>query len=82
VILPETACPSQIIGRRTEAEEEREHTHAIQNGQRFRAGAGGAIPVLKRTFKPDRCLFRGYRHFAAGVGCAVFCHNLVLLALR
>jgi hypothetical protein len=38
--------------------------------------------VLKRAFKLNRCLFKGYKHFAASVGCAVFCHNLVLLALR
>lgn len=67
-------------GRRTEAEEEREHTDAFQDGQRFRAGVEGTISVLKRAFKLNRCLFKGYKHFAASVGCAVFCHNLVLLA--
>jgi len=67
-------------GRRTEAEEEREHTDAFQDGQRFRAGVEGTISVLKRAFKLNRCLFKGYKNFAASVGCAVFCHNLVLLA--
>ena len=67
-------------GRRTEAEQAREHGDAFQAGQRFRAGVEGSISVLKRAFKLNRCLFKGYKHFAASVGCAVFCHNLVLLA--
>lgn len=69
-------------GRRTAAEEEREHSDAFQAGQRFRAGVEGSISVLKRAFKLNCCLFKGYRHFASSVGCAVFCHNLVLLAQR
>lgn len=67
-------------GRRTKAEEDREHGDAFQAGQRFRAGVEGSISVLKRAFKLNRCLFKGYKHFASSVGCAVFCHNLVLLA--
>jgi len=67
-------------GRRTSAEAAREHHDAFQAGQRFRAGVEGSISVLKRAFKLNRCLFKGYKHFAASVGCAVFCHNLVLLA--
>ena len=67
-------------GRRTSAEAAREHHEAFQAGQRFRAGVEGSISVLKRAFKLNRCLFKGYKHFAASVGCAVFCHNLVLLA--
>lgn len=67
-------------GRRTRAEEAREHGGAFQAGQRFRAGVEGSISVLKRAYKLNRCLFKGYKHFAASVGCAVFCHNLVLLA--
>ena len=69
-------------GRRTKAEEEREHGDAFQDGQRFRAGVEGTISVLKRAFKLNRCLFKGFNHFATSVGCAVFCHNLVLLAQR
>jgi IS5 family transposase len=67
-------------GRRTSAEAAREYHDAFQAGQRFRAGVEGSISVLKRAFKLNRCLFKGYKHFAASVGCAVFCHNLVLLA--
>lgn len=67
-------------GRRTKAEEDREHGGAFQAGQRFRAGVEGSISVLKRAYKLNRCLFKGYKHFASSVGCAVFCHNLVLLA--
>lgn len=69
-------------GRRSEAEAAREHSDAFQAGQRFRAGVEGSISVLKRAFKLNRCLFKGFKNFAASVGCAVFCHNLVLLAQR
>ena len=69
-------------GRRTHAEVEREHADDFQDGQRFRAGVEGTISVLKRAFKLNRCLFKGYKNFAASVGCAVFCHNLILLARR
>ena len=48
--------------------------------QGFRAGIEGTISVLKRAFRLARCLFRGFRHFAAAVGLSVFCHNLVVLA--
>lgn len=66
-------------GRRTQAEEAREHSEDFASGQRFRAGVEGSISVLKRAYKLNRCLFKGYKHFASSVGCAVFCHNLVLL---
>jgi len=69
-------------GRRTKAEEAREHGEDFQAGQGFRAGVEGSISVLKRAYKLNRCLFRGYKHFASSVGCAVFCHNLVLLTQR
>ena len=67
-------------GRLTEEQSAREHTKEFQDGQRFRSGAEGSISVLKRAFKLHRCLFKGIKNFAASVGCAVFCHNLVLLA--
>jgi IS5 family transposase len=67
-------------GRRTEEESERESTEEFKAGQRFRAGIEGTISVLKRAFKLKRCLFRGFKNYAASLGCAVFCHNLVLLA--
>jgi len=67
-------------GRRNRAEEEREHGEAFQAGQRFRAGVEGTISVLKRAFKMFRCLFKGFKNYACSVGCAVFSHNLVLLA--
>ena len=66
-------------GRRTTEETEREHTKAFRLGQRFRAGIEGAISVLKRGYKLGRCLFKGIRNFASSIGCAVFCHNLVVL---
>ena len=67
-------------GRLTQAQHAREHTGEFQDGQRFRSGIEGSISVLKRAFRLKRCFFKGFKHFAASVGCAVFCHNLVLLA--
>jgi IS5 family transposase len=67
-------------GRRTAEETEREHAKAFRLGQRFRAGIEGAISVLTRGYKLARCLFKGFRNFASSIGCAVFCHNLVVLA--
>lgn len=67
-------------GRRSPQELAREHTDDFVDGQRFRAGCEGTISVLKRAFKLNRCLFKGFKNYAASVGCAVFCHNLVLLA--
>lgn len=66
-------------GRLTEQEIEREHTEAFKEGQRFRAGVEGSISVLKRAFTLRLCRSKGFRNFAASVGCAVVCHNLVLL---
>jgi len=66
-------------GRRNQQEYERESTEKFKDGQRFRAGCEGSISVLKRVFKLGRCLFKGFKNYAASVGCAVFCHNLVLL---
>jgi len=66
-------------GRRNEEERERKSSDAFMDGQRFRAGIEGTISVLKRAFKLFRCLFKGFKNYAASVGCAVFCHNLVLL---
>ena len=66
-------------GGRTPAEYDRETTDDFLAGQRFRAGSEGSISVLKRAFKLGRCLFQGFKHYAASVGLAVLCHNLVLL---
>ena len=67
-------------GRRTQEETERETTDEFKEGQRFRAGSEGTISVLKRAYKLKKCLFKGFKNFAVSVGCAVFCHNLVLLS--
>lgn len=66
-------------GKRTTEEKERESTEEFKKGQRFRAGSEGSISVLKRAYKLKKCLFKGFKNFAVSVGCAVFCHNLVLL---
>jgi IS5 family transposase len=66
-------------GRRNPQEYERESTEEFKDGQRFRAGCEGSISVLKRVFNLGGCLFKGFKNYAASVGCAVFCHNLILL---
>ncbi len=66
-------------GRRTQEEYQRETTEEFIDGQRFRAGSEGSISVLKRAFKLNKCLFKGFKSFAASVGLSVLCHNLVLL---
>lgn len=66
-------------GRRNPQEYERESSEEFKDGQRFRAGCEGSISVLKRVFNLGRCLFKGFKNYAASVGCAVFCHNLILL---
>ena len=66
-------------GRRNQEEYERETTEEFIDGQRFRAGSEGSISVLKRAFKLGKCYFKGFKNYAASVGFAVLCHNLVLL---
>ena len=66
-------------GRRNPQEQARESSAAFVEGQRFRAGVEGSISVLKRAFHLRRCLFKGFKNYAASVGLAVLCHNLVLL---
>jgi IS5 family transposase len=79
--LEETITTVSICkkGRRTQQEYERESSEEFKDGQRFRAGCEGSISVLKRAFNLGKCLFKGFKNYAASVGCAVFCHNLVLL---
>jgi len=66
-------------GRRNRHEYQRETSNDFVAGQRFRAGSEGSISVLKRAFKLGKCLLKGFKHYAASVGLAVLCHNLVLL---
>jgi IS5 family transposase len=66
-------------GRRTETEEAHEKSEDFVDGQRFRAGVEGSISVLKRAFNLGKCFFKGFKNYAASVGLALLCHNLVLL---
>lgn len=66
-------------GRRTQREEAHEKTKDFVDGQRFRAGVEGSISVLKRAFNLGKCFFKGFKNYAASVGLALLCHNLVLL---
>jgi IS5 family transposase len=50
--------------------------------QRFRAGIEGSISFLKRCFGLTRMLFKGFKGFCQGVGSAIFCHNLLVMARR
>ncbi|MFH1220996.1 MAG: ISNCY family transposase [Candidatus Eisenbacteria bacterium] len=67
-------------GKRNAEETEREHSPAFRLAQRFRAGVEGTISFLKRVFGMFRVLRKGWTHFAAEIGAAVFAHNLVILA--
>ena len=78
----ETKIPVVSIakkGRRNQSEYARETSEAFIDAQRFRAGSEGSISVLKRAFKLGKCFFKGFKNYAASVGFAVLCHNLVLL---
>ena len=66
-------------GRRNQEQYQRETTEEFISGQRFRAGSEGSISVLKRAYKLGKCYFKGFKNYAASVGLAVLCHNLVLL---
>jgi transposase, IS5 family len=66
-------------GRRNSEEVLCESSEEFKAGQRFRAGVEGTISVLKRAFKLNRCFFKGFKNYATSLGCAVFCHNLVVL---
>jgi IS5 family transposase len=67
-------------GNRTEDETEREHDPAFRHAQRFRAGIEGSISFLKRVLGLFRCFNKGWEHFSASVGAAIFSHNLLILA--
>ena len=67
-------------GKRSAAEDDREHSLAFKLGQAFRAGIEGTISFLKRCFRLHRCFNKGWSHYAATVGATVFAHNLLILA--
>ena len=67
-------------GNRNKEEIAREHDEDFKEMQKFRAGCEGSISVLKRAFGLKRCFLKGFKSFAASVGCLVVCHNLVLLS--
>jgi transposase, IS5 family len=67
-------------GKRTVAEDEREHSLAFRLGQAFRAGIEGTISYLKRCLRLHRCFNKGWSHYAATIGATVLAHNLLVLA--
>jgi len=78
LLEPALEAHKDLFGRYPQ-EQARESSAAFVEGQRFRAGVEGSISVLKRAFRLRRCLFKGFTNYAASVGLAVLCHNLVLL---
>lgn len=66
-------------GRRTVEEEQRESDPFFRHAQRFRAGVEGTISYLKRVLGLTRCCRKGWTHYAATVGAAIFVHNLLIL---
>ena len=67
-------------GKRTAAEDAREHSLAFKLGQAFRAGIEGTISFVKRCLRLHRCFNKGWSHYAATIGATVFAHNLLILA--
>jgi len=66
-------------GKLSKEEQRFQSSEEFKEGQRFRAGVEGTISVLKRGYKLNRCLFKGFKNYSVSVGLAVLCHNLVLL---
>ncbi|NQT94708.1 MAG: hypothetical protein HQ559_18270 [Lentisphaerae bacterium] len=48
---------------------------ACRHAEIVEAGVESSLSVLKRAHKLNRRLFKGYKHFASSVGCAVFCYR-------
>jgi IS5 family transposase len=67
-------------GKRTPAENDREHSIAFKLGQAFRSGIEGTISFVKRCLRLHRCFNKGWQHYAATIGATVFAHNLLILA--
>lgn len=66
-------------GSRTEDEVLRESDPDFRFAQRFRAGVEGTISYLKRILGLFRCFNKGWEHYAATVGAAIFTHNVLIL---
>ncbi len=66
-------------GKRSKEEAQRESDPFFRHAQRFRAGVEGTISYLKRVLGLTRCYVKGWTHYAATVGAAVFVHNLLIL---
>jgi len=66
-------------GKRSKEEEQRESDPFFRYAQRFRAGVEGTISYLKRVLGLARCYAKGWTHYAATVGAAIFVHNLLIL---
>jgi len=66
-------------GKRSKEEQQCESDPFFRHAQRFRAGVEGTISYLKRVLGLARCYVKGWTHYAATVGAAIFVHNLLIL---
>jgi len=73
-------CIPQRGGTRTAAQKLHEKSPAFRQGQRFRAGIEGRIPVLFRGRGMKRCLAEGRQRFEVFVGAAVLTNHLLRIA--
>lgn len=67
-------------GRLKPEEKEFQETRKFKKLQRWRAGGEAKISWLKRTYKLDRCLYKGESGMGLWVGAGVFACNLVAIA--
>jgi len=67
-------------GKLNEQEKEFQNTTQFKNGQRFRAGGEAKISLLKRTYKLDRCRYKGRAGMALWVGGGILACNLITMA--
>jgi len=75
-----TVCIAQRGGSKTPQRQACEKSAAFKQGQRFRAGIEGRIPVLMRGRGMKRCRAEGAERFALFVGAAVLPNNLMIIA--
>jgi IS5 family transposase len=73
-------CIPQRGGQKTAEQAALERSRAFKQGQRFRVGIEGRIPVLFRGRGMKRCRAKGRERFEVLVGAAVLANNLLRIA--
>jgi len=69
-------CSLPKVGKKTEAEREKERSHWFRRLQRFRAGGEGRISLLKRKYGWRHSRLRGIDGVKTWVGWGAIAHNL------